>query len=76
MEAQSMFLKPKGFASHFGCGHLTVGYTNVNYNYNFLAVYAGETQAAANAFLARVKAEGKFPGANVRKMQVVIDYGD
>lgn len=76
LQTQSLFANQKVFASRFGCGHMTVGYTNVNYNFNFLAVYAGETQAAADSFLAQVKASGKFPGANIRKMQVVLDYGD
>jgi hypothetical protein len=76
LEAQSVFPNQKVFASRFGCGSPGVGYTNVNYNFNFLAVYAGETQAAANSFLAQVKATGKFPGPNIRKMQVVLDYGD
>lgn len=73
-KTQSLFPNQKVFASHFGCGHLTVGYTNVNYDYDFLAVYGGETLAEANRALASAK--GKFAGANVRKMQVVIDYGD
>jgi hypothetical protein len=76
LQTQSLFPNQKVFASRFGCGHMTVGYTNVNYNYNFLAVYAGETQSAANSFLAGVKVTGKFQSANIRKMQVVIDYGD
>lgn len=76
LEAQSVFPKQKVFASRFGCGSPGVGYTNVNYNFNFLAVYAGETKAAANSFLAQLKASGKFPGSNIRKMQVVLDYGD
>lgn len=76
LEAQSQFPKQKMFASRFGCGSPGVGYTKVNYNFNFLAVYAGETLAAANSFLAQVKASGQFPGANIRNMQVVLDYGD
>ena len=76
LQTQSLFPNQKVFASRFGCGHMAVGYTNINYNYNFLAVYAAETQSAANTFLAAVKATGKFPSANIRKMQVVIDYGD
>jgi hypothetical protein len=37
-------------------------------------VYAGETEQAGKAFLARVQAGGQFPGANLRKMQVVITW--
>ncbi len=40
-----------------------------------LAVYAGETQTGANAFLKMVKAKG-FSDANIRKMQVVLGFGD
>jgi hypothetical protein len=76
VKTQSLFPNQKVFASHFGCGHLTVGYTNVNYDYNFIAVYVGESPAEASSFLARIKTGGRFLGANVRKMQVVIDYGD
>jgi hypothetical protein len=76
LEVQAWFPNQKVFASRFGCGSPGVGYTNVNYNFNFLAVYAGETQAAANSFLRQLKASGKFPGSNFRKMQVVLDYGD
>jgi hypothetical protein len=76
LQTQLLFPNHKVFASRFGCGHMTVGCTNVNYNYNFLAVYAGETLSAANSFLAGVKATRKFQSANIRKMQVVIDYGD
>ncbi len=74
--AQSLFTNNKVFASRFDCYVAGIGYTNVNYNYNILAVYAGETQAAANSFLSQVKATGRFPGANIRKMQVALYYGD
>jgi hypothetical protein len=40
----------------------------------FLAVYAGETASQAEDLLARVKATGRFFGANVRRMQAVIVY--
>jgi hypothetical protein len=35
-----------------------------------MAVYAGRTRAEANAMLARVKATGKFDGANLRRMSI------
>lgn len=75
-EAQSAFSNHKVFVSRFGCGSPGIGYTNVNYDFNFLAVYAGETQAAASAFLSQLNAAGRFPGSNIRKMQVVVEYGD
>jgi hypothetical protein len=71
---QKMFATRKVFASRFGCGSPGVWYTNVNADYNFLAVYAGETQATADSFLRTVR--GSFPGANLRKIQIVLDYGD
>lgn len=74
IRAQGMFPKHKVFASRFACGSPGVWYTNINAEYNFLAVYAGETQAAAEAFLPTVRRS--FPGANIRKTQVVLDYGD
>jgi len=38
----------------------------------FIAVYAGKTEAEAKQFLAEVKAAGRFPDANLRRMQVVL----
>jgi hypothetical protein len=46
-----------------------VYYTNVKPDVHFMAVYAGRTRAAA-AFLAQVKATGKFPAANLRQMSI------
>ena len=74
--AQSLFPARKVFASEFGCYLVRIVYTNINYKYNFLAVYAGESPAQAQIALREVKATGKFPGANVRKMQVVFQNGD
>lgn len=50
-----------------------VSYTNTNPRANFMAVYAGNTPAEANRVLANVKATGKFPGANLRRMRAVIN---
>ena len=77
LAAQALFPANKVFATRFGCDdepeeHVT--YTNVNAEFGFLAVYAGATSREAEAFLARVKATGRFPGANVRRMQAVIVY--
>lgn len=55
---------------------MTVGYTNVNYKRPFSGLVAGETQSTANSLMSGVKATGKLQMANIRKMQVVIDYGD
>jgi hypothetical protein len=62
--------KQKVFASNFGCGHLTVGYTNVNYNYNSVAVYAGKSAAESNSLLARVKPQADFQGPMSEKCRL------
>lgn len=73
---QAMFPANKVFASRFGCYMEMVWYTNTNSKYNFLAVYAGDTQSEAAQFLVKVKATGQFPSANIRRMQVVLGNGD
>jgi len=47
--------------------------SNTNQADDFLAVYAGETKKEASTFLKKVKATGRFKGANLRSMQVVVD---
>ncbi len=73
---QDLFPTHKVFASRIGCYMATVWYTNVKNDYEFLAVYAGNTEAEAKIFLKQLKAKKEFPGANIRKMQVVYGYGD
>lgn len=73
--AQQQFSGNKVFASRFGCSITGVAYTNVKSDYNILAVYAGETERDAQNFLKTVKAAG-YSDANIRKMQVVLGYGD
>ncbi len=73
---QRLFQDRKVFASRYGCSEFLTGYTNVNAEYNFLAVYGGKTQAEAEKMLARVRATGQFPDANIRKMQALYDNGD
>lgn len=74
--AQSIFPRRKVFVHQFRCGDFSdsATYTNVNRKAGFLAVYAGKTEAEAKQFLEEVKAGGKFPGANLRRMQVVVVY--
>jgi hypothetical protein len=38
-----------------------------------MAIYAGLTPAEANRMLAAVKATGKFPGANLRRMRATFN---
>jgi hypothetical protein len=76
-EAQALFPGSKVFSARFGCDgdvENNVSYTNVDPKAGFLAVHAGADRAAADAMLARVKATGRFPGANVRRMEVVFVY--
>jgi hypothetical protein len=68
LAAQALFPDRKVFASR--CvepGELF--YTNVNENQRMMAVYAGGTLADGKRVLAAVKATGKFPGANIRRMR-------
>ena len=76
-EAQALFPGAKVFSTRFECeGDVenNVSYTNADPKAGFIAVYAGADQGAADAMLARVKATGKFPGANLRRMQVRFVY--
>ena len=72
--AQALFPRSKVFATRFECDgdvENNVTYTGVDARHGFLAVYAGATRARADSALARVRATGRFPGANLRRMQVV-----
>ena len=78
-EIQKLFPANKVFATRSGCdaeegSDEAISYTNVSSKVGFIAAYAGATQAQAAEFLKRVNATGKFPGANVRKMQAVLNY--
>ena len=44
-------------------------YTNVDPKFRIMAVYGGTTPAESKRMLAAVKATGKFPGANLRRMR-------
>jgi hypothetical protein len=77
VEAQELFPEHKVFATTFECDsndENNVTYTGVDAQKGFLAVYAGPDKAAAQKMLAKVKALKRFPGANLRKMQVVLVY--
>lgn len=72
--AQALFPRAKVFAHRFECDgdvENAVTYTGVDARYGFLALYAGETRAGADSALARVRATGRFPGANLRRVQAV-----
>jgi len=77
LEVQKLFARNKVFFERFNCNddsEESIRYTNVNEQYSFLAVHAGATAKEANKLLSEVKATGKFPGANIRKMQGVFVF--
>ena len=66
--AQALFPRHKVFTSR--CMEpADLYYTGVADGVRFMAVYAGRTRADAQAVLAKVKATGQFPGANVRRLR-------
>jgi hypothetical protein len=68
LEAQKLFPRRKVFSSRCAePGNLY--YTNTAEGQQFMAVYAGATRAEAARTLAAVRATGKFPGANLRRMR-------
>jgi hypothetical protein len=72
LAAQTLFTQNKVFTTR--CAEPgQVSYTNTNSKAQFMAVYAGATQADANRMLAKVKATGKFPGANIRRMRAAMN---
>lgn len=74
LAVQAQFPGRKVFATRFDCGdeEELITYTNVRAGVGFIAVYAGRTSAEAKRLLAEIKTSGKFPGANLRRMQVVL----
>lgn len=67
LEAQALFPNRKVFASR--CADAgSISYSGTSQKANFMAVYGGRTQAEAARMLDTVKATGKFPGANIRRM--------
>ena len=66
--AQALFPRNKVFTSRcMEPGDLF--YTGVAEDVRFMAVYAGRTRAEGQATLAKVKATGQFPGANLRRLR-------
>jgi hypothetical protein len=72
LAAQTLFPDHKVFSSRCAVPG-QVSYSNTSPKAQFMAVYAGLTIAGANSMLAAVKATGKFPGANIRRMRAVIN---
>jgi hypothetical protein len=68
LTAQAMFPDHKVFTSRCADpGELF--YSSVAENQRMMAVYGGATLAEAKRVLNAVKATGKFPGANIRRMR-------
>lgn len=77
LETQALFPRNKVFSMRFECGEESeenISYTNVSGKHAFLAIHAGEKEADATRLLHDVQATGRFPGANIRKMQAVLVY--
>jgi len=76
LRVQARFPDRKVFVHRHFCEDFgdKVTYTNVDRKHGFIAVYAGATETEAKAFLAKVQASGEYPGANLRKMQVVVTW--
>ena len=68
LAAQKLFPRRKVFSSRcVEAGNLF--YTNTAPGQRVMSVYAGATRAEGERTLAAVKATGKFPGANLRRMR-------
>jgi hypothetical protein len=66
--AQALFPRHKVFTSRcMEPGDLF--YEGVAQDARFMAVYAGRTRAEGQAMLEKVKATGRFPGANLRRLR-------
>jgi hypothetical protein len=70
--AQALFPDRKVFSSR--CAEPGgLSYTNTSPKARFMAVYAGPTLGDANRMLAAVKATGKFPQANIRRVRAAFN---
>jgi hypothetical protein len=72
LAAQALFPKNKVFSSR--CAEPGgLSYSNTSPGAQFMAVYGGPTISDVNRVLALVKATGKFPGANIRRMRAAFN---
>jgi hypothetical protein len=68
LAVQALFPDHKVFSSR--CPDVeTLFYTNISAKHRIMAVYAGSSLIEAKRLLETVKATGKFPGANIRRMR-------
>jgi hypothetical protein len=73
--AQKVFPRAKVFLHRFMCEDFgdRVTYSNVSEKTGFVAVYAGDSEAAAQPMLALARASG-YPDANIRRMEAIVVY--
>ena len=74
---QAIFPRNKVFMERFGCNDdITeqTSYSNVSPDVCFIAIHEGATEAEARALMANMDVTTRFPGANIRKMQAVVNY--
>lgn len=72
LAAQALFPRHKVFASR--CYEpAELYYEGIAEGRRFMAVYAGLTRAEAERTLALVRATGKFPGANLRRLRAGVN---
>jgi hypothetical protein len=74
LAAQRLFPRHKVFASRHLCAGNVVAYEGAAADFNFMAVCGGRTEEEAQELLA--EARRRFPGANVRRLKVVLDFAD
>jgi uncharacterized protein len=73
--AQKVFPRAKVFLHRYFCEDFgdKVTYSNVSEKTGFVAVYAGDSEAAAQPILELARASG-YADANVRRMEVIVVY--
>lgn len=69
LKAQNDFPRHKVFTSRFGCSDTAVYYTSTNTSFNFIAVFAGNSDSDAAIVLRDAQGTGRYIGANIRRMR-------
>ena len=73
VSAQMFFPRNKVFLDRFDCGpEDDITYRPLDNKYSILAVYGGSTKRQAQEILARARKTGRFAGAYLKKMRVVL----
>jgi uncharacterized protein len=75
LRAQKVFPRAKVFLHRYFCEDFgdKVTYSGVNEKSGFIAVYAGDTEAAAQPMLALARASG-YTDANIRRLEAIVVY--